>query len=76
MSDQTNRILNKISEDEKLVEAHTPHSENFKKNIRRSEKLRQRNVDENQSSTIQQNDEIIIFLIQQFQNAETTILRL
>ena len=60
MSDQISRILNEISEDEKLIEAHTSHSENFKENIRRSGKSRQRNVDENKDSTIQQNDEIII----------------
>ena len=52
MSDQTNRILNEIFEDEKLIEVHILHSEHFKKNIRRSEKLRQRNVDENKSSMI------------------------
>ena len=76
MSDQTNCILNEVSEDEKFTEARTPHSENLEKNIRRNEKSRQRNVNENKSSTIQQNDEIITFLTQQFRNAETTILRL
>ena len=40
MSDQTNRILNKIFEDEKFIEAHISHSESFEKNIRRSEKHR------------------------------------
>ena len=53
MSNQTDRILNEISEDEKLTEAHTPHFKNFKENIRRSEKSRQRNAGENKSSTIQ-----------------------
>ena len=53
MSDRTSRILNELSEGEKFIEAHTPHSENFEKNIRRSEKFRQRNVDENKDSTIQ-----------------------
>ena len=76
MSDQTNRILNEVSEDEELIKAHTPHSESFEKNIRRNEKSRQRNVGEDKDSTIQQNDEIIIFLNQQFRNAEATMLRL
>ena len=76
MSDQTDRILSEISEDEELTEAHTPHFKSFEKNIRRSEKSRQRNVDENKDSTIQQNDEIIIFFNQQFRNAEATVLRL
>ena len=31
MTDQTDRILNEIFEDEELIEAHTSHSENFKK---------------------------------------------
>ena len=75
MSDQTNRILNEISEDKKLIKVHTSHSENFKKNIRRNEESRQRNADENKNSTIQQNDEIIISFIQQLRNAETTMLR-
>ena len=47
------RILNEIFENEKLIEAHTSHSENLKKNIRRSEKSRQRNVGENKNSMIQ-----------------------
>ena len=64
MSDQTSCILNEIFEDEELTEAHTSHSENLKKNIRRSEKSRQRNIDENKSSTIQQNDKILIFFNQ------------
>ena len=75
MSDQTNRILNEIFEDEKLIEVHTPHSESLEENIQRSEKFRQRNVGENRDSTIQQNDEIIILFNQQFRDAETTILR-
>ena len=60
MLDQTNRILNEIFENEEFTEAHTPHFKSFKKNIRRSEKFCQRNVDENKNSTIQQNDEIIV----------------
>ena len=31
MSDQTNCILNEISEDEKFIEIHTSYSESFKK---------------------------------------------
>ena len=76
MSDQTSRILNEVSEDEKFTEAHTPHSESLEKNIRRSEESRQRNADEDKNSTIQQNDEIITSLNQQLRNAETTMLRL
>ena len=64
MSNQTDRILNEISKSEKFIEVHTSHSESFEKNIRQNEKLRQRNADENKDSIIQQNDEIIIFLIQ------------
>ena len=64
MSNQTSRILNEISEGEKFIEVHISHSESFEKNIRRSEKFRQRNVDENKNSTIQQNDKIIISFIQ------------
>ena len=73
MSDQTNYILNETSENEKFIEAHTLHSENFKKNIQRNEKLRQRNIDGNKNSMIQQNDEI--FFNQQFRNAKMTMLR-
>ena len=76
MSNQTNRILNEVSEGEKFIEAHTPHSESLEKNIRRSEKSRQRNADENKDSIIQQNDEVIISFNQQLRNAETTMLRL
>ena len=75
MSDQTDRILNEISEDEKLIEAHTSHFENLEENIWRSEKSRQRNVDENKDTIIQQNDEVIISLSQQLRNAEATMLR-
>ena len=75
MSDQTSRILNEIFEGEKLIEAHTPHSESFEKNIRRSEESRQRNADKNRDSTIQQNDKIITFFSQQLRNAEATMLR-
>ena len=75
MSDQTNRILNEISEGEKFIEAHTPHFENLEKNIRRSEKSRQRNVDENKNSIIQQNDEVTISLNQQLRDAKATVLR-
>ena len=76
MSDQTNRILSEISESEKLTEAHTSHSESLEENIRRNEKFRQRNADEDKDSTIQQNDEIITSFNQQFRNAEATVLRL
>ena len=76
MSDQTDCILNEVSEDEKLTEAHTSHSESLKENIRRSEKSRQRNAGEDKDSTIQQNDEVTTFFNQQLQNAETTMLRL
>ena len=65
MSDQINYILNGISKGEKLIKAHTLHSESLKKNIRRSEEFRQRNVDENKNSTIQQNDKILVFFNQQ-----------
>ena len=75
MSDQTDRILDEISEDEEFTEIYTSHFKSFEKNIRRSEEFRQRNADENKNSTIQQNDEIIIFFNQQFRNAETTMLR-
>ena len=67
MSDQTNHILNEIFEDEKLIKAYILHFKNFEKNIRRNEKLRQRNVEKNKSSIIQQNDEVIIFLINNFE---------
>ena len=76
MSNQTSCILNEVSENEKLIEVHTPHSGSLEKNIRQNEKFRQRNVDENRNSTIQQNDEVIIFLNQQLRNAEATMLRL
>ena len=75
MSHQTSRILNEVFEGEELIEAHTSHSENFEKNIRRSEKSRQRNVGENRDSIIQQNDEVIISFNQQLRNAKTTMLR-
>ena len=52
MSDQTNCILNKVSEDEEFIKAHILHFENFKKNIRRNEEFRQRNADENKDSII------------------------
>ena len=74
MSDQTNRILNKIFEDETFIKAHKSHSENFEENIRQNEKFRQRNADENKSATIQQNNEIIIIFSQQFRNAKVTML--
>ena len=76
MSDQTNRILNEIFEDEKLIEVHTSYFESLEKNIRRSEKPRQRNADEDKNLTIQQNNEIITFFTQHFRDAETTMLRL
>ena len=52
MSDQTNRILNEVFEDEKFIGVYTLHSESLKRNIRQSEKLRQHNVNKNKSSTI------------------------
>ena len=52
MSDQTNRILDEVFEDEKLIEVHISRFENLEKNIRRSEKSRQSNVNENKNSTI------------------------
>ena len=67
MSDQTTCILNKVSESEEFIEVHTLHSESFEKNIRRSKKFRQHDVDENKNSTIQQNNKIIIFLISNFE---------
>ena len=58
MLNQTNCILNEISEDEKFTEVHILHSESFKK-IQQNEKSCQRNVNENKNSTIQQNNKII-----------------
>ena len=52
MSDQTNRILNEISEDEKFIEVHTLHSESLEEKIQQTEKSHQYNVDENKDSTI------------------------
>ena len=75
MSDQTSRILNEIFESEELIKVHTPHSESFEENIRRSEKSRQRDVGENRDSTTQQNDEVIILFNQQLRDAEATMLR-
>ena len=48
-----NRILNEIFEDKKFIEVHTLHSKSFEKNIRRSEKLRQNNVNEKKNLIIQ-----------------------
>ena len=76
MSNQMSCILNEVFENEKFIEVHTSHSESFKENIRRREKPRQHNVNENKDSTIQQNDEVITFFSQQFRDAETTMLRL
>ena len=75
MSDQMNRILNEIFEDEKLIEAHTSHFESLEKNIRRNEKSRQCNAGEDKDSIIQQNNEVITFFSQQLRNAKTTMLR-
>ena len=52
MSDQTDRILDEVSEGEKFIEVHTLHFESFEENIRRSEEFRQRNVGENKDSII------------------------
>ena len=60
MSDQTDRILSEIFRDEKLIKAHILYFKSLEKNIWQSEKSRQRNVDENKNSMIQQNNEIII----------------
>ena len=76
MSNQTSRILDEVFEGEKFIEAYTSHSESLKENIRRSEEFCQHNADENRSSTIQQNDEVIIFFSQQLRNAKATVLRL
>ena len=76
MSDQTDRILSEVFEDEKLTEAHTSHSESLEENIRRSEKFHQCNAGEDKNSTIQQNDEVTISFNQQLRDAETTMLRL
>ena len=75
MSDQTDRILSEVFEDEKLTEAHTSHSESLEENIRRSEKSRQRNAGEDRDSIIQQNDEVITSLNQQLRDAKATMLR-
>ena len=53
MSKQTSCILIEISESKKFIEAYTSHSKSLEENIRRSEKLRQRNADENKNSIIQ-----------------------
>ena len=53
MLNQTNRILNEISEDEKFIKIHILYFKSFKEYIRRSEKLRQCDINENKSSTIQ-----------------------
>ena len=53
MSDQTNRIIDKKFKDEKFIEAYISYFESLKENIQRSEKFRQRNVNENKDSTIQ-----------------------
>ena len=57
--------LSKIFESEEFIETYTLYFKNFEKNIRRNEKFCQRNVDENRNSTIQQNNEIIIFFSRQ-----------
>ena len=75
MSDQTSRILNKISEDEKLIEVYTLYFESLEKNFQRSEKLYQRNADENKNLTKQQKDKNIIFINKQLLNVKTTMLR-
>ena len=48
----TNSILNKINENEKLIEVQTPRSENFKENLRSIEKTRRRVANANTNSTI------------------------
>ena len=76
MLNQTSRILDEILEGEKLIEIYTSHSKSLEKSIRRKEEFRQCNIDENKESTIQQNNEIIIFFNQQVRNVKVTILRL
>ena len=53
MSNQTNRILDEISEDEKFIKVHSSYTESCKKNIRRSEEFYQRDIGENKDLTIQ-----------------------
>ena len=72
----TNLILDEINDDEKFIEAQTPRSENFEKNLKSIEKTRKRIADANINSTIKQNDEINSFFNQQLQNAKATMLRL
>ena len=67
MSDQTNRILNEVSEGEKFIKTHTSHFESLEENIRRSEKSRQRNADENKSSTINKIIKLLFLLINNFE---------
>ena len=67
MSDQTNRIFNKVFGNEELIKVHTLHSKSLERNTRRNEKFCQRDFDENKNSTIQQNDGIIIFLFNNFE---------
>ena len=50
MSDQTNRILIKLIEDEEFIEVYTSHSKSFEKYIRRNKKSRQYKVDEKKNS--------------------------
>ena len=47
----TNLILDKINEDEKLIETRTPRSENFKKNLKSIERTRKRIADANTNLT-------------------------
>ena len=76
MLDQTDRILSEIFEDKEFTETHTLYFESFEENTRRSEKLRQRDVDENRSSTIKKIMKFLFFFSQQLRNAEMTMLRL
>ena len=59
-----NSILNEINDDEKFIEAQTPRSESFEKNLKSIEKTRRRIADANTNSTTKQNDEINNFLNQ------------
>ena len=72
----TDSILNKINDDEKFIEAQTPRSESFEKNLKSIEKTRRRIANANIDSTTKQNDEINNFLNQQFRNAKAMMLRL
>ena len=66
MTNSSNEVLNKISDDEELIEAQTSRIENFKTNSRKTEKLCHNIADDNTDFSIQHIDEINNFLNQQF----------